>query len=240
MPEVKRHTALITGGGHRVGKAIAMAFAASGHNILLHYNSSEKAAQQTRDEIIALGVKCQLLQHDLADSNSLSAFSDKAFAHAPELDVLVNSAAIFEQNPFMDMSVEDFERHNAINLAAPVFLTQAFAKNCKKGAVINIIDTFIKRDKTSFFAYLLAKKSLADFTRMAAIALAPNITVNAVLPGSMLPATGFGDEYLKRKKLELPQQKLPTIEETANTALMLATSNLTGQFIYVDGGEQLT
>lgn len=240
MFKMKRHTALITGAGHRVGKAIALAFARAGHDIILHYNSSAKAAEATAAEITAIGVKCHLLQHDLSDTASLHGFMDKAFAIAPQLDVLVNSAAIFEQKPFMQMSLDEFSRHHNINLAAPVFLTQAFAAKCKDGAVVNIIDTFIRRDKTSFFAYLLAKKSLADFTRMAAIAIAPAITVNAVLPGSMLPAPGFGDEYLERKKAELPQQKLPTPREVADATLILATSNLTGQFIYIDGGEQLT
>jgi pteridine reductase len=234
------HTVLITGAAVRVGRAIALAFADKGATVLIHHHRSEEAAQRTAEDVERIGGKAILLKGNLEDTASLDALMASAFAQAPDLNVLVNCAAIFEPQPFLEMTLADYQRHQNINLNAPVFLTQAFAKRVGQGSVVNIVDSFITKDKTSFFAYLLAKKGLADFTRMAAVVLAPKIRVNAVMPGSMLPAPDFGEDYLQRKKATLPQQALPTVTQVAEVVRMLVnSSHLTGQSLYVDGGEQL-
>jgi NAD(P)-dependent dehydrogenase (short-subunit alcohol dehydrogenase family) len=232
--------ALVTGGAIRVGRAIALRLAREGYDIVLHHHKSRDAAQETAEAVRALGRQCWLLPHDLEDVEGIQDYMAEVLKSAPHLSLLVNSASIFEPGRYGSMSQEDYQRHMAINLDAPVFLTQAFALAPKAACVVNIADSFARRDQTSFFAYLLSKKSLLDFTRMAAAALAPKVRVNAISPGSMLPAPGFGEDYLAAKRETLPLKALPTPEEVAETVCFIAaTRGMTGEVIHIDGGEQV-
>jgi pteridine reductase len=235
----KPSAALITGGAVRLGRTLALRLAAEGYDIALHYNTSAKAAEKTKQDVEKCGVRCRLYKADLAKSKQDLSLVAQAKKDFPALNLLINSASIFERSRLMETSEALFDRHMAINFKAPFFLTQAFAKHAKKGQVINILDTYVTKDTESYFAYLLSKKALFHFTRMAARELAPHIRVNAVAPGTTGQSKEVSGAYLKAKQQRLPMQQLVTFEEITDAVLLLAGSTLTGQCIFADSGEQL-
>ncbi len=235
----KAPAVLITGGAVRLGRTLALRLAAEGYDVALHYNTSAKAAEKTKQDVEKRGVRCRLYKADLAQPKHYMPLVARVKKDFPALDFLINSASIFERSSMMETSEDRFDRHMAINFKAPFFLTQAFAKHAKKGQVINILDTYVTKDTESYFAYLLSKKTLFHFTRMAARELAPHIRVNAVAPGTTGQSKEVSAAYLKAKRQRLPMQQLVTFEEIADAVLLLAASTLTGQCIFADSGEQL-
>lgn len=235
-----RPAVLITGAAKRVGHAIALHFAREGHDVALHYHRAHTEAEQAAEEIRALGVECQLFAADLSDHmvyDGLIAQAQEAF---PRLSVLVNNASVFDQGRFQESDHELYTREFRINTEAPIFLTQSFAKRVTRGAVVNMLDTKITDYKHSYFFYLLSKKTLAEFTKMAAVELGPDIRVNAVCPGHILPSEGWGENYQKRLEPMLPLKKIATLDAVVRSVYSLAdNTSLTGQFLFVDGGESL-
>ncbi len=235
-----RPAILITGAARRVGKAIALHFARTGYDVALHYNHSQAEAEKVAEEIRALGVRCELLQADLADSVQVAPLVTRAYAAFPTLAILVNNASVFDAGKLMESDAALYEKEFRINTQAPIFLTQAFAKYVGAGAVVNMLDSKIVRNKHSHFFYLLSKKTLAEFTKMAAIELAPHLRVNAVCPGFLLPSGGWGEDYQERLEPNLPLQKIATLDEVVKAVYSLCENkSLTGQCLFVDGGEHL-
>ena len=231
---------LITGGARRVGAALAVHFASAGYDVALHYNASEAEAKQMQTECRALGVQCEIFQQDLTDFSSLPKLISQAKQTFPHLGVLINNASVFERSEFLDTDEALFDRQFDANLKAPFFLTQAFAKQVGQGSVVNIVDTDIVTTNGSHFAYLMSKKSLADFTAMAARALGPAIRVNAVAPGCMLPSNQNEEDHEEKMRKLVPMKSHPLLEELCDTVQWLsAQPHITGQMMYVDGGKHL-
>lgn len=240
MPENQK-AALVTGGAVRVGKAIALTLAQHGYDIALHYHRSEENAQAVQAEIESLGRRCILLPADLSDDTQLNPLIDKTFETFPACDLLINNASIFEKCSFEESSLDDFDRHMAINAKAPFFLTQYFARNCKKGHVITILDSYITTNTLTYFPYLLTKKYLHDFTLMAAKALGERVRVNGICPGSMMPSDYWDQAAIDKKSQSLPLGTQPRAEQLTDAMLYLIRSDyLTGQCIFVDGGQHVT
>jgi len=236
-----QRAALITGSAKRIGRAIAEALARDGFDIAVHYHRSADAAEQLAADLRALGRNARTYRADLADASQLAPLVAKAFGDLPHLNLLVNNASIFERASLKETDEDLFNRHFAINLKAPFFLARAFAARCRSGHVVNLLDTRIAQVFTPYFAYALTKKALADFTRMAARALAPGIRVNGVCPGLILPAAGEADDALEKLAPRVPLQRTGSCEDVAEAVLFLVRNDyLTGQLIYVDGGEHLT
>nr|AIA19106.1 short chain dehydrogenase [uncultured bacterium] len=232
---------LITGAAQRVGKEIAFHLAAKGHDIALHYHQSQKAALDVQAYIRTLGVECKIFSCDLNRLELLLKFVKDVTAVFPHCRTLVNNASVFERGNFLESDPEFAASMHRINFESPVFLAQAFMKELKKGHVINMLDTAVESNQTSHFFYLLAKKNLRDFTLMAAKELGPEWRVNAVAPGIMLPSENSNDEeYMKRLKDRLPLRANASISDTCEAVVMLMEhTGLTGQILYIDGGEHL-
>lgn len=236
-----RPAALVTGGAIRLGRAIALALAEAGYDIVLHYGRSAEAATATATEICALGVNCHLAPLDLADVAAIPDYMAAVRTAMPNLAVLVNSASAYTQAPIATTTAEIFDQQFNINLRAPFFLTQAFAAQVEQGHVINIIDNKISFNQFSYAAYLLAKKTLVEFTRMAALEFAPRIAVNGVAPGVVLPASTRSDEYIAWRIQGIPLRKQGQTSDITNAIRYLLSSGfVTGQVLVVDGGEALT
>ncbi|MFV9504940.1 MAG: SDR family oxidoreductase [Oscillochloridaceae bacterium umkhey_bin13] len=241
MTTTQKPAALVTGGAVRLGRAIALALAAAGYDIALHYGHSAEAAEITASEIRALGVACHPLSHDLTDADGLTDLMTRAKVALPHLGILVNSASAYTQATVAHSTPAIFDQQFAVNLRAPFFLTQAFAQQVGTGHVINIIDNKINFHQYQYAAYLLAKQALAEFTRMAALELAPAIQVNGVAPGVVLPATTRSPEYVAWRIQGIPLQRQGGTNDITNTILFLLNSPfITGQILTVDGGEGLT
>lgn len=233
-------TALVTGGAKRLGEDIALRLAENGYNIALHYNTSKDAADETAAVIRDKGVSCELVQSNFAAMEDVRGFMDKVFSLCPGCNVLINNASIFEDSRLLDTEEEFFDRHFQINFKTPFFLTRDFARRCQDGHVINIIDTKAVRTVTKYFAYTMTKKALYEFTKMAAKELAPNIRVNGVGPGVILPPPGEDESYLEARKQELPLLRHGDKESISSSVLFLLQNPfITGHCLLVDGGEHL-
>ena len=239
-----KNAVIITGGAKRVGAAMAMYFAHKKFDIALHYNNSKTEAVALQKKIKKTGVTCEIFASDLGDSKGLTKLIDAIHKKMPHCNVLVNNASIFERCEFLETDEALFDRQFAINFKAPFFLTQAFAKTFGKNfgaCVINILDSDIAQNHTSHFAYLLSKKVLADFTQMAARALGPRVRVNGVCPGILLPSNELDEEYMVKVAKILPLQRTATVEDVLSTVYGLCSNPaLTGQFLFVDGGQNVS
>ncbi len=235
-----KKAALITGGAKRIGKAISIFLAEKGYDIALHYNTSEKEAKVVKNEINKLGRKCDLYKCNLFNTKDLIPLVRKVKKSFPNLSLLVNNASIFEEGKFFETDNSFLDKHLNINFKAPFFLSQGFAKYCKKGQIINLLDTNIRRIKTKFFAYNLSKKMLFEFTKMSAVELAPNIRVNAIAPGPILSPPGKDINHLRKKGLIVPLKQEGEIKNIIQGVdFLIENDYITGQCIFVDGGKHL-
>ncbi|MCD6460170.1 SDR family oxidoreductase [bacterium] len=231
---------LITGAAKRIGKFLAISLAEKGYDIAVHYNQSENEAVLLSGEIRKLGVKCDIFQADLSYPKKSSNLIANVFKKFPNLNVLINNASIFKACPLMDTSYDFLKQNFDINFFSPLLLSRYFAEICSNGRIINMLDTNIKKNKTNYFSYLLSKKTLADFTKLSAVELAPNIRVNGIAPGFILPAKNESEHLIKCLTEQLPLQKVTGIKDIIEGMTFLLDNNhITGQILYVDSGKHL-
>ena len=208
--ELDGKTAIVTGGAVRLGRAMALELAEHGVRVAIHYASSAGPAERVVGEIKAMGGEAMAIQADLSRPGEAPPIVEKAAARFDRVDILVNSAAIFEPGNWDDTTEASWDRHFAINLKSPFFLSQAFAKQLRpegRGHIVNIADWRGVRPGTGHMAYTLTKAGLIAMTKSLALALAPNIQVNAIAPGMILPPPGADESYLERKASQIPARR---------------------------------
>ncbi len=235
-----KKAALITGGGERLGKAMALALADMGYDIALHYNSSENHAKKTAEEIKTAGRRCEIFKADLSDVKNIKPMTARVFRAFPRCSLLINNASIFEDRDFMKVTEESFDREFTLNFKAPFFLSQEFGRRMPAEIIVNMLDTRVSAVEPGHFVYNLSKKALRDFTLMAARALGPKIRVNGICPGPILPPPGKSAKYLRRIAGRTPLGK-PGHPGYVISALKYILENgyVTGECLYVDGGQHL-
>ncbi len=230
-------TAVVTGAAVRLGRAIALGLAARGADITLHYHSSETEAQRTAEEIRHLGRRCLPVSADLQNPASPAKILEAVGAFFGKADILINSAAIFEPGTLAQTTPELWEKTIAVNLRAPFFLCQAFAAQTVSGDIINLADAAADRSSENYIAYSLAKNALVALTQTLAKSLAPDIRVNAVAPGAILPPPGRGDDYLDRLAAHIPLGERGSPEDIVGGVLYLLTAPyVTGEVLHISGG----
>lgn len=236
--------AVVTGGAVRLGRAISLGLAALGLDVCVHYNSSERQAVETADAIEAMGVRATTVAADLADPASARRVIAAAGQALGTPTVLVNSASSFPEDTLVDVTPDQFERTLRLTLAAPVFATQAFAAGLAEdqlGAVVNITDVRTQTPYRKHFSYIVAKGGVDAFTRAAAVALAPQIRVNAVALGVILPPPGEDDGYLAELAAALPLARAGGTEPVVGAVIQLLENDfVTGEILRLDGGGHLT
>jgi pteridine reductase len=233
-----RRAALVTGGAVRLGRAIAISLAEAGHDIALHYNGSEARACLTATEIRDRGVDCELFRRDLGQTSQLRSLILEAKATFGSLDVLVNSASIYEPGTIADTTPEQIDKMWAVNFKAPFFLMKEFREKVGRGSIVNVLDNKIAFNQYQYAAYLISKKALADVTKMAALEFAPRIRVNGIAPGVILPAANRTDEYLRWRRRGIPVSEIGHPNHISEAVgYLLNNQFVTGQILFVDGGE---
>ena len=231
-------TVLVTGGARRVGRLFALACGRAGANVIIHHGNSAREALDVQKEIASYGPQAWILPSDLSNADEVSRLISRANEFSP-LYALVNSAAIFESLSFQDTKLEDWERHIAINLTAPFLLSQAFAKQTSNGRIVNILDWRALRPGADHFPYTVTKSALAAMTKSLAIALAPNITVNGLALGAILPPA---NESASEKIIkQVPAKRWSETGEVEDALIFLLSgpAYITGEIIHVDGGRHL-
>ena len=233
-------TALVTGGARRIGRSIALSLAEKGFRIALHYRSSLKEAKEVARNIEQKGMECHLFSCDFNDMVDVQTFIPKVFERFPDCNLLINNASQFERAHLMDTDVDLFDRHFNVNFKTPFLLSRDFARHCRKGQIINILDTKISSTLIEYFVYTLTKKSLFEFTKLAAKELGPRIRVNAVSPGLILPSALQSKEDFEKMGARIPLgRKGDTENVVATIHFFIENSFITGECIFVDGGEHL-
>jgi NAD(P)-dependent dehydrogenase (short-subunit alcohol dehydrogenase family) len=233
-----KHAALVTGAAVRLGKAIALTLAEQGYDIALHYNTGEEEAMKTATEIRSLGVNCSTFQYSFMDIKNIPNFIDHIINTYPYVDVLVNNASVYDSGTIMQTTDSMFDRQWTINFKAPFFLSKEFARHVKHGNIINMLDNKIFFNQFQYSAYLISKKALYEFTKMASIEFAPKIRVNAIAPGMILPPTERTIEYLEWRKQGIPLQKCGDVRDICAAIITLLTNTfINGHIMVVDGGE---
>lgn len=236
------NTALITGASKRVGKSLAEHLASKGWNIVIHFNSSEKPAEELENELRKKypQQKFGRVKANLAETNEVEKLIPLVVSEFGVFDLLVNNASVFNPGYLKETDVQLFENQIDVNMKAPFILMRDFAARCKKGNIINFVDTRITTNKSNFAAYSLSKKGLWELTKMAALEFAPAIRVNGIAPGVTLPPEDKDENYLWNLAKNIPMKKpgglVPVLK---SLDYILENDHLTGQLLYADGGENL-
>jgi pteridine reductase len=234
-------TVLITGAAKRIGRDIALGLSTLGYRIAIHYRSSRRDAEDLQNQIRLSGGACEIFFCDLGNVKQAQKLIGQVRKRCPDLNVLVNNASIFEKDNFQTATLSTLEKHLTIHVKAPFILTQDFARLCRRGNVINMLDTSMVKNATDHVTYLLSKKALFELTKMVAVALAPNIRVNGICPGLILPPVyAPQSKYLDRMATKIPlKAKGHPGLIVQSVVFLLENPYLTGQVIFNDGGEHL-
>ena len=235
--------ALVTGAGRRIGRAIALRLAAEGWQVGVHHNGSGADAAEVVAEIEGGGGRAAALAANLADPGQVEGLIAACVAALGSPSCLINNASLFLPDEVGGLTLDLWERHQAINLRAPVMLAQAFAAALPAGVegnIVNLIDQRVWKPTPHFFSYAIAKSGLLAATTMLAQALAPRIRVNAIGPGPVLPSIHQTAEQFAAECLALPLEHGTSPQEIADAVVFLLSARaMTGQMIALDGGQHL-
>ncbi len=236
-------SALVTGASLRIGRAIALDFARRGWRVGIHHHRSATEAEALAREIEALGSRTVALQADLARPDELLGLVGRCAEALGPVTCLINNAARFDCDSLPTLDLAGWQAELDINLRAPVFLTQAFAKalpGTASGVVINMVDQRVLRLTPDCFSYTIAKSALWTATQTLAQALSPRIRVNAIGPGPVLPNRRQSAEDFELECRSTLLGCAVAIEDIcAAVRFLVDTPSVTGQMIALDGGQHL-
>lgn len=242
--ETSPGTAIITGAGKRIGKAVALTLADAGYDIIVHYNSSVMEAEDVANLIKEKGRHAEAVQANLSSEKETASLIPTATEALGPLSLLVNSASVFEHDEIDTLTRKSWDLHLDTNLRAPIKLVQDFAAQeniSANSSVINIIDQRVKKLTPQFFSYTLSKSALYSATITLAQALGPRgIRVNAIGPGPILKNARQSDEDWEKQNKATILGAGATPDDISQAVLYLARAkSVTGQMIAVDGGQHL-
>lgn len=235
---LKGKTVLITGAAKRIGRGLAGALAQEGCNLVIHCNQSKAEAESLARQVRRNGCRAAVIKCDLTRPRAAEILIKRASQALGRLDILINNAAAFTKGSLTTSTERQIRETLELNLTAPVLMTRTFARIIGRGKIINMLDRRIATAEAGIAGYLLSKKALASFTEIAALELSPQITVNGVAPGPvLLPA----NKKNREKAGKIPLIRPPTTADLAEAVIFLLKSDaITGQVIFVDGGQHLT
>ncbi len=231
-----------------------MSLAKRGYDIALHYNASRHEAETALKSLLGFGVRAVLLQADLLQDDEIQNLVPRACSELGcPLTLLVNNASIFKNDSIQSATFETWDEHVHTNLKAPFFLTRDFVNQLPKasqedenetralGLVVNIVDQRVLKPTPYFASYTLAKMALWSFTRSAAIALAPQVRVNAIGPGPAIKASFQTSEHFESQKYNTILRCGSSPQEVVQALnYLIDAQSVTGQLICPDGGQHLT
>jgi NAD(P)-dependent dehydrogenase (short-subunit alcohol dehydrogenase family) len=243
-PPLQEHVALVTGGGKRIGRAIALTLGRAGADVIVNYNQSREGAEATVQEIAAMGVRAEALRADVSRPKQVAAMFQAIEKRFGRLDLLVNNAGVFFARNWDELEEEDWDRVLGANLKGPFFCAQAAARimmRQTRGNIINISSLGGLQAWPSYMHYCASKAGLISLTRTLAKALAPKIRVNSVAPGTILFPDEKRDARIRKIIRTTPLLKAGGPEDIAQMVLFLATQSefTTGQVFVVDGGKSI-
>ena len=240
--ELRGRVALVTGGGRRVGRALALALGQRGAAVAVHFNESETGAHEVVASLTASGGRAKAFGADLTGADAPAALIRDVIGAFGQLDVLINSAAIMLRTPFGTVSADAWDRMFALNLRAPFLLSQAAAPHLKaaRGAIVNIADLAAFETWPGYIPHGLTKAGVVYATRALAKVMAPEVRVNAIAPGTVLLPDEWSEKDAAHLNATTPLKRSGAPEDVAAAMLFLLDSDyITGDVIVVDGGRHI-
>ncbi len=233
--------ALVTGAGHRVGRALAVALGTQKMTVAVHYNASAGEADETVALIEKAGGKAKLFQANLADESAPALLVASVVKALGSLRVLVNSAAVMRRQPFGSVTALDWDATMSLNLRAPFLIAQAAAPEMEDGgAIVNIADLAAFETWPSYIPHSISKAGIVKMTEGLARVLAPSIRVNAIAPGAVLLPDDWSDKTGERLADTTPLRRLGDPGDVVEAMLYLLRSDyVTGETMVVDGGRRI-
>jgi NAD(P)-dependent dehydrogenase (short-subunit alcohol dehydrogenase family) len=236
--------ALVTGGAKRVGKAIVMALGKRGCHLVVHYHTSHAEADTTVQELLAAGCDAMAVQADVTQEVEVDHMVEAAVARFGRIDILVNNAAVFFRTPLDTLTVEDWEQVMEVNLTGTFLCAHKIGLRMREwgwGHIINMADVAGLRPWVDYIPYSISKACVITFTQGLAVELAPEVMVNAIVPGPILFQDDTPEEVRQREIAKTLVKRAGTPEEVAEVVAFVAESDYsTGSLFHVDGGRSLT
>lgn len=241
--KLENSVVLITGAAMRVGKEVALYFASKGANIAFSYYEENEPWQETKAEIEALGVKCFVKKVEIRDRSEIHAFVQETKQQFGRIDVLFNNASVWLRKPFLQISEEEWDLAQDVNLKGPFLCSQAVAPIMKEqgqGVIINITDLSAFQVWNDNAHHAASKAGLVALTKSMAFELAPEIRVNAIAPGTVLlppdPSPAKVEWAIENSLLK----RVGTPMDVAKLAEFLIENEFaTGSVYFIDGGRSL-
>ena len=234
--------ALITGGGVRVGQAISLGLAAAGAHVVVHYNRSAGPAAETVAAARELGVEALAVQADLRDPHSASRVIQAAEDRFGRVDILVHSASPFVPASLFDLTLETWRQLMGVLVESFLLLVQGLAPGMVQrgeGAILVILDRGAFEPWPGYLAHGVGKSALWALVRSLAVELAPQVRVNAVVPGPVLPPPDYSPEEQDREARGTLLGRWGSPQDVVDAVLFLIRSDyVTGEALFVDGGER--
>ncbi len=246
--DLRGKVAIVTGSAQRVGRVIALALAQAGVHVLLHYHSAEPAqVRGALKEIKSYGVDAHSVRADLSGAEGVDELMAAAEERFDRLDIVVNSASIFQMRDFLDVSLADWDRTMAINLRAPFLITQRAARLMAAnpspgGVIVNICDAGVDGPWRKYPHHGVSKSALWMLTQVSALSLGPAIRVNAIAPGPVMKSAGrnTSDEEWAQVGQRSVLRKTGEPEDVARAVVYLCQEDhITGALLHVNAGEHL-
>jgi pteridine reductase len=242
MIESSAPVALVTGGAVRVGRAITLGLADAGYDVVVNYRSSEGPAGEVAQILDEMGRRAWTVQGDLGDPATAGRLATAVREGPGRLDLLVNSAANFHPTEVLETDADEWDAVHHVNLRGPHLLVRACADllRASRGAVVNIADHMGIRPWVRYGSHSVAKAAIVHLTKVQALALAPEVRVNAVAPGLVLAPDDMDSEALDREISQIPLGRSGMPQDVAEAVLFLARAPfITGHLLVVDGGQTL-
>jgi pteridine reductase len=229
----------VTGGAVRLGRAISLELARQGYDLVLHYHSSARQAEEVAAEARQAGCQVSLVRGDLAAPEGPRQLG---LAAGDSLDLLVNNAAVFYPTPTLEEAAAHWDHFLDVNLKAPFLCAWhcAAALRRRQGCIVNVVDIYARRPLKGYLPYSVAKAGLAQLTRALALELAPEVRVNGVAPGAILMPEQAEPGWQERLVRRIPLGRLGDPSDVASAVAWLARAPyVTGQILAVDGGRSV-
>jgi NAD(P)-dependent dehydrogenase (short-subunit alcohol dehydrogenase family) len=238
----KGKVALVTGGAGRVGGAITLGLAEAGAHVAIHYNSSSGPAEEAAAKARRLGVDALTVQAGLGDQTGAHSLADAVESTFGGVDILVHTASPFIQTPLHSLSLSQWRLVMGVSVESFLWLSQRFAPGMKErgaGVLISILDIGAFQPWPSFLAHGVGKSALWALTRSLAVGLAPEVRVNGLVPGPVLPPPHYTKEKIAEGAKNILLGHWGDPQDVVEAVLFLVRSDfITGEALFVDGGER--
>jgi pteridine reductase len=238
--DLRGKVALVTGAGRRLGRAMARALADRGLILAIHHHASSQGARELQEEILGNGGQAACFSADLTDAPAARALPEQVAAKFGRLDVLVNSAAVMRRLTLQETTPEKWDAIHNLNLRSVFFCTQgaADALRATRGKVVNLADLAGLEPWPGFAAHSISKAGVVMLTKVLALSLAPEVTVNAIAPGAVLVPEDYSAEERERLARSTPLRRLGSPADVISALLYLLEGGdfVTGEVLVVDGG----